>query len=532
MFDKILRLIRRLYPTGRAWKLPPGSTILKLHRGLAASEERALSTTTNILNQLLPDNDSFTTTDAQVWESRLRLPISSTSILANRKAAIARKLAFPGSIFPRQHYLYLEKSLRDAGFPVTVHVQENLNATPLNFVNEFTIDPNSTQVASDDIFLYVTNNIDDDVTVYDVNTFQQITSFGMTGTGDGQFDAPTAIYAYGDSIYVCDSGNNRVQIFSTDIDTDASGDLTFAISFRNEITGLTNPQAVTANNDFIYIGNAGSEVRVYDRLTLTLTDQITGFSNPGGADVRDNKLFISDTSNDLVKVYEADTRQFITQFGGTGSNPGQFNSPISLSIDGDFVYVADSTQNNVSVFNFDDYAFVNQGAGSGLTGVLGMVVSGNYVYMLDRPNNRIQLLIKQDGVTVIGAVVSDSQTMTFTEHQASTEHGTDTVHGSSGGLVASRVVANYLDQADEVIGVQTDINLRSTFFIGGANFPSPAVIPPNREVELRDLILRLKPLHTFAYLLITFAYDPLENVWTDGRNTPFTDGQDNLFLDF
>ncbi|MBD3251157.1 hypothetical protein GF380_01655, partial [Candidatus Uhrbacteria bacterium] len=41
-----------------------------------------------------------------------------------------------------------------------------------------------------------------------------LTTFGETGTGNGQFDGPTGIAVFGDSIYVVDTGNDRVQVFS------------------------------------------------------------------------------------------------------------------------------------------------------------------------------------------------------------------------------------------------------------------------------------------------------------------------------
>lgn len=60
---------------------------------------------------------------------------------------------------------------------------------------------------------------------------------------------------------------------------------------------------------------------------------------------------------------------------------------------------------------------------------------------------------------------------------------------------------------NEMIYLQTppsDLQLRSTFFISGAEYPNKIDIPINRKDEFRQLVLKLKPLHTVAYLYINY----------------------------
>lgn len=119
--SKILSLTKKLYPTGRAFRFPDDGVIDKIHKGLAVSENQAFSDALSVLNSILPDNDNFTTDDAAMWEIRLGL-ISDTSVsLTDRKAAVLRKMNHPGNIPARQHYLYVERSLRLANFDVWVH---------------------------------------------------------------------------------------------------------------------------------------------------------------------------------------------------------------------------------------------------------------------------------------------------------------------------------------------------------------------------------------------------------------------------
>jgi hypothetical protein len=130
MFNsRILNLSKRLFPRGRAFRIPTGSTIEKVLKGLAVSDSTAYSEAISVLNSILPDNDNFTAEDATNWERRLGLITVDGLDLEDRKLAIARKMQHPGSIKARQHYLYLQKQLRDAGFDVYVH--ENRVAQPV-----------------------------------------------------------------------------------------------------------------------------------------------------------------------------------------------------------------------------------------------------------------------------------------------------------------------------------------------------------------------------------------------------------------
>jgi hypothetical protein len=120
----ILNLTKRLYPKGRAFRIPFGGSMEKFHKALAESENDAYSDALSILDSLLPDNANFSEADATEWERRLGLLTDETKTLAQRKELIEKKINHPGNIVARQHYLNLERELRAAGFDVYVH--ENL----------------------------------------------------------------------------------------------------------------------------------------------------------------------------------------------------------------------------------------------------------------------------------------------------------------------------------------------------------------------------------------------------------------------
>lgn len=119
--DKILKLAKQLYPTGRAFRMFKESELEMLNKALADSEARAYADAVSILDSALPDNQNFTAQDASDWERRLGLITNEAVSLINRKLAIIRKINHPGEIKARQNYLYLEGQLQSAGFNVYVH---------------------------------------------------------------------------------------------------------------------------------------------------------------------------------------------------------------------------------------------------------------------------------------------------------------------------------------------------------------------------------------------------------------------------
>jgi hypothetical protein len=118
--EKILTITKRLYPTGRAFRMPVSGWSEKMHKGLIVSEERAWNDAKSVLDSALPDNSNFTEQDATDWEIRLGLITNPLVPLSDRKLAITRKINHPGTIKARQHYLYLQGQLRAAGFDVYV----------------------------------------------------------------------------------------------------------------------------------------------------------------------------------------------------------------------------------------------------------------------------------------------------------------------------------------------------------------------------------------------------------------------------
>jgi uncharacterized protein YmfQ (DUF2313 family) len=71
------------------------------------------------------------------------------------------------------------------------------------------------------------------------------------------------------------------------------------------------------------------------------------------------------------------------------------------------------------------------------------------------------------------------------------------------GLDYSNKIANSINESiDNAFLIGTDF--RSTFFIGGSTPGSWAIVDVNRKTEFRQLVLKIKPVQTVAFLLINF----------------------------
>jgi DNA-binding beta-propeller fold protein YncE len=133
--------------------------------------------------------------------------------------------------------------------------------------------------------------------------------------------------------------------------------------------GLQDPVglAIDTENRFVYVVDTQQDqLLVYDADTLKLLRRMgTGGKNhfltsPGDfaapQDVavdRDGNVYVTDTLNNRVEIFDADGN-FISTFGKNGDGPGYFTRPKGIAIDSDgHIWVADEVQDRLQVFNRD-----------------------------------------------------------------------------------------------------------------------------------------------------------------------------------
>jgi hypothetical protein len=130
--EKFRKLNQQLYPTGGAFGVKEGGVRDNHDTALMISEVEMYEYQLEILDELLPDNPNFNDQYAANWELRLGMITNPPVSLADRMAAIIRKMNHPGDISARQSWDFLQDQLQLAGFDVYVH--DNTTALSINQV--------------------------------------------------------------------------------------------------------------------------------------------------------------------------------------------------------------------------------------------------------------------------------------------------------------------------------------------------------------------------------------------------------------
>jgi uncharacterized protein (TIGR03663 family) len=217
--------------------------------------------------------------------------------------------------------------------------------------------------------------------------------FGTNGSANGQFNAPHGIAVAPDgTLYVVDTNNNRIQHFSAD------GQFLNALGRPGDITAGTAPLgalnqpwdvAVSPDGQFVYVADtwnhriqkftaSGTPVTMWGTPLYdpTTTDPLVLWGPRGIAVDGQGRVFVSDTGNKRIQVYDADGK-FIMQIGGEGLNTGQFEEPVGLAFDPrGYLYVADTWNQRVQ-------SFVPNADGSAYSPLLQWDVAGWYGQSLD-----------------------------------------------------------------------------------------------------------------------------------------------------
>jgi len=161
-----------------------------------------------------------------------------------------------------------------------------------------------------------------------------------------------------DRLFVTDTGLHRVDVF-----TPATHQ--FDTAFGADVLANPSSIAIDTENRFLYVVDTQNDVvDVFDADTYKLLRKIGtsgkkhtltnpgNFSLPMGVAVdKDGNVYVTDTFNDRVEIFDADGG-FVSTFGKNGDGPADFERPKGIAIDGDgHIWVADAAQDRVKVFN-------------------------------------------------------------------------------------------------------------------------------------------------------------------------------------
>ena len=155
--------------------------------------------------------------------------------------------------------------------------------------------------------LYVTDTVENQIVVFD-DQGAQLNSFGSRGGAVGDFNFPTSLTLHGDILYVNDTMNFRIQAFTLD----------------------GSPVAA-----FGELGDGSGQFALSKGL---------------GTDMQGH-LYVADALSNYIQIFDAEGR-FLLSFGGMGGGIGQFRLPAGIYVLENRIFVADSQNRRVQVFEY------------------------------------------------------------------------------------------------------------------------------------------------------------------------------------
>ena len=137
----------------------------------------------------------------------------------------------------------------------------------------------------------------------------------------------------------------------------------------------------------------------------TLTDPGT-FSLPTNVAVdKDGNVYVTDTLNDRVEIFDADG-QFISTFGKNGDGPGFFARPKGIAVDNDgHIWVVDAVQERVQVFDRDGRLLIYFGEHGGFPGQFQVP----YDIAIDGKTNRVIVSEQFQGRVQMFRYITDAE---------------------------------------------------------------------------------------------------------------------------
>lgn len=191
--------------------------------------------------------------------------------------------------------------------------------------------------------VYVSSSATNTVYVFNQEDGKFLFKFGGRGKATGQFNSPSGM-AVGDKLFVADTGNNRVQVFSPDG--------VYLRVLGNEEGGVKNPSDVTIGRDgMIYVADNGNGRILRFKPNLQL-DGVIGekgtFKDIVAIRVdEDGRIFVLEGGGEEKIKMLSKEGKLIMKFGSRGSARADFLEPSGMDYSAGTIFVADTGNKRV-----------------------------------------------------------------------------------------------------------------------------------------------------------------------------------------
>jgi uncharacterized protein (TIGR03663 family) len=197
--------------------------------------------------------------------------------------------------------------------------------------------------------LYVADTKNNRIQMFDGNG-QFVRSFGASGSADGQLKEPCGVAVDSDgSVIVADTWNHRIARFGADG--------SWLGAFADDQRGFFGPRAVVLVRESLYVADTGNKRIVrFDKQWKRVSDWGTSGSGPGqfvepvglAADAAGN-VYVADTGNHRVQVFDGEGK-FLREFAAFGWKDF-YTEPYLAIGPGDSVFATDSTEGRVNEYD-------------------------------------------------------------------------------------------------------------------------------------------------------------------------------------
>jgi len=235
-----------------------------------------------------------------------------------------------------------------------------------------------------------------------------LSTFGSYGLGAGQFYWPTRLFLSDSFIFVLDSRNNRVQVW-TRFESAYVSSYTPAVAFAQPYGMGKDPRSGISR--FAVADSENNSIRLFDfnDTSGAITEDFsfgTGgagngeFNNPQGVAIGLlGHIFVADTDNHRIQVFSA-TGAHIRNIGEYGDTSGKLKTPKGICIDSDgIVWVADTDNNRIQAFTSSGTVLYELGSYGTNTSQfikptdVQMGPQGR-IFVSDRSNHRVQVFTR------------------------------------------------------------------------------------------------------------------------------------------
>ncbi len=221
-------------------------------------------------------------------------------------------------------------------------------------------------------YLYISQTSTHCITRTDLTTGNtKIFSSGLNG--------PRGIANNSDYMYICSYvGNFISRIYIKDGIPDILNPITW-------ITGLKGPHSIVLHENYAYVTNLNNNsITKTDINTGVTTTWVTGLEGPRGIAIDNNYAYVINNNNSSITKIDINTGVKTTWVTG-------LSGPYEIVLHENYAYVSNSTTNSITRTDINTGVTTTWATGidggAGGTGVRGIVLDTNYIYVINYINN-------------------------------------------------------------------------------------------------------------------------------------------------